>query len=238
METTMMRQGFYNFQHGLFKMGMHNQCGRLCGRGFFPEKTIRRTWAVHEGQPFFKIYLLEALRVPKYPGCCCWPYANSHIHVGNITGSYLPADIYARYHRLLGNQVLMVSGSDPMAHLLLSEQMQRVSLQWMFIKNTTLISGIISKIGDILRPFHQHSYEKHFKVSQTFLPPCKKMAIYIPKKKSMVCPSQGRFLPDRYVEGTCYICGYTMLAAINAINVVLTGCYTIIDPRSKVDGLP
>ncbi len=41
-----------------------------------------------------------------------WPYSNSPIHVGNITGSYLPADIFARYHRLLGNHVLMVSGSD------------------------------------------------------------------------------------------------------------------------------
>ena len=41
-----------------------------------------------------------------------WPYANSQIHVGNITGSYLPADIFARYHRLKGNNVAMVSGSD------------------------------------------------------------------------------------------------------------------------------
>ena len=41
-----------------------------------------------------------------------WPYANSQIHVGNITGSYLPADIFARYQRLAGNRVLMVSGSD------------------------------------------------------------------------------------------------------------------------------
>ena len=41
-----------------------------------------------------------------------WPYANSHIHVGNLTGSYLPADIFARYHRLAGHRVAMVSGSD------------------------------------------------------------------------------------------------------------------------------
>ena len=41
-----------------------------------------------------------------------WPYANAEIHVGNLTGSYLPADIFARYHRLQGNDVLMVSGSD------------------------------------------------------------------------------------------------------------------------------
>ena len=41
-----------------------------------------------------------------------WPYANANIHVGNITGAYLPADIFARYHRLKGNEVIMVSGSD------------------------------------------------------------------------------------------------------------------------------
>ena len=41
-----------------------------------------------------------------------WPYANAEIHVGNITGSHLPGDIVARYHRLSGNQVLMVSGTD------------------------------------------------------------------------------------------------------------------------------
>ena len=41
-----------------------------------------------------------------------WPYASADIHQGNVTGSYLPADIYARYHRLMGNRVLMVSGSD------------------------------------------------------------------------------------------------------------------------------
>ncbi|MGE5221195.1 MAG: class I tRNA ligase family protein, partial [Omnitrophica WOR_2 bacterium] len=41
-----------------------------------------------------------------------WPYANSQIHVGNLTGSYLPADIFTRYHRLVGNRVIMVSGSD------------------------------------------------------------------------------------------------------------------------------
>src|SRR5574341_2538316 len=41
-----------------------------------------------------------------------WPYANADIHVGNITGAYLPADIFARYHRLRGNHVLMVSGAD------------------------------------------------------------------------------------------------------------------------------
>ncbi len=41
-----------------------------------------------------------------------WPYASAKIHVGNITGAYLPADILARYHRLRGRDVLMVSGSD------------------------------------------------------------------------------------------------------------------------------
>ncbi|GAJ07347.1 unnamed protein product, partial [marine sediment metagenome] len=41
-----------------------------------------------------------------------WPYANGPLHLGHIAGAYLPADIFARYHRLKGNKVLMVSGSD------------------------------------------------------------------------------------------------------------------------------
>ena len=41
-----------------------------------------------------------------------WPYASANIHAGNVTGSHLPGDIYARYHRLAGDHVLMVSGSD------------------------------------------------------------------------------------------------------------------------------
>ncbi|MEJ2754166.1 MAG: class I tRNA ligase family protein [Chloroflexota bacterium] len=44
--------------------------------------------------------------------CVAWPYANADIHQGNVTGSYLPADIYGRYHRLNGDNVLMVSGTD------------------------------------------------------------------------------------------------------------------------------
>ena len=44
--------------------------------------------------------------------CVAWPYANGFLHLGHIAGAYLPADIFARYHRLKGNQVLMVSGSD------------------------------------------------------------------------------------------------------------------------------
>jgi len=41
-----------------------------------------------------------------------WPYANGPLHVGHIAGVFLPADIFARYHRLKGNEVLMISGSD------------------------------------------------------------------------------------------------------------------------------
>ena len=44
--------------------------------------------------------------------CVAWPYCNGDMHIGHIAGAYLPADIFARYHRLRGNEVLMVSGSD------------------------------------------------------------------------------------------------------------------------------
>ena len=44
--------------------------------------------------------------------CAAWPYANGSIHLGHVAGCYLPADIFARYHRIKGDNVLMVSGSD------------------------------------------------------------------------------------------------------------------------------
>src|SRR5947208_17190686 len=51
--------------------------------------------------------------------CVAWPYASSSTHVGQIAGAYLPADTFARYHRLAGNHVLMVSGSDEHGTLIL-----------------------------------------------------------------------------------------------------------------------
>ncbi len=170
-----------------------------------------------------------------------WPYANSHIHVGNLTGSYLPADIFARYQRLVGNQVIMVSGSDahgtPVSVRADAEQTTPVEVYEKFHQG---FIELFQKMGLSYDLFTSTHTENHFKVSQAiFLALKKNNYLYSEKQLQWFAPSQGRFLPDRYVEGTCYLCGYP-----NARGDQCDGCGSlldatqIIDPRSKIDGSP
>ncbi len=168
-----------------------------------------------------------------------WPYANAEIHVGNLTGSYLPADIFARYNRLRGRQVLMVSGSD--AHG--TPITVRADAE-----NTTAAGGIPALSGGFLELFQKlglnydlftstHT-ENHFDVSQKIFLALKQNGyLYPDREMQWYSTSQNRFMPDRYVEGTCYICGYT-----NARSDQCDKCGNLldpaqlIDPRSKIDG--
>ncbi len=88
-----------------------------------------------------------------------WPYANSLIHVGNITGAYLPADIYARYNRLIGNHVIMVSGSDahgtPVA--VRADAMGRTPLEVYEEYHLGFIE-LFQKLGSDIRPVHEYTY--------------------------------------------------------------------------------
>lgn len=168
-----------------------------------------------------------------------WPYANSHIHVGNITGSYLPADIFARYHRLAGNHVAMVSGSD--AHgtpvTVRADAEGSTALQ-VYQKYHAGFLELFQKLGLTYDLFTSTHTENHFKVSQDIFLSLKENGfIYTERQQQWYAPSQKRFLPDRYVEGTCYICGYT-----NARGDQCDRCGNLLDatqliaPRSKIDG--
>jgi methionyl-tRNA synthetase len=168
-----------------------------------------------------------------------WPYANSQIHVGNLTGSYLPADIFARYHRLAGNQVAMVSGSD--AHgtpVAVSADAEGTTPLKVYQSYHATFLELYQKLGLTYDLFTSTHTENHFEVSQDiFLALQANNYLYSERQKQWYAPSQGRFLPDRYVEGTCYICGYP-----NARGDQCDGCGSLldatqlIDPRSKIDG--
>jgi len=168
-----------------------------------------------------------------------WPYANSLIHVGNITGSYLPADIFARYHRLKGNRVLMVSGSDshgtPVA--VRADAENSTPLQ-VYEKYHQTFLELFQKLGLTYDMFTSTHTENHFRVSQAIFLALKKNGyLYTQREQQWYAPSQRRFLPDRYVEGTCYYCGYT-----NARGDQCDQCGNLLDaakllqPRSKIDG--
>ena len=168
-----------------------------------------------------------------------WPYANSLIHVGNITGSYLPADIFARFQRLKGNRVLMVSGSD--AHgtpVTVRADAENTTPLQVYQKYHLGFLELFQKLGLTYDLFTSTHTENHFKVSQAiFLALLKNKFLYTERQLQWYAPSQGRYLPDRYVEGTCYICGYTNARGDQCDNCGnLLEATQLINPHSKIDG--
>lgn len=168
-----------------------------------------------------------------------WPYANSLIHVGNITGSYLPADIFARYQRLAGKNVLMVSGSD--AHgtpVTVRADAEGKTPYEVYQHYHAGFLELFQKLGLTYDLFTSTHTENHFEVSQSiFLALHKNGYLYTQSQEQWYSPAQRRFLPDRYVEGTCYICGYGSARGDQCDNCGnLLDATQLIEPRSKIDG--
>ncbi len=167
-----------------------------------------------------------------------WPYANADIHVGNLTGAYLPADIFARYQRLKGNDVIMVSGSD--AHgtpILVRADAEGLAADVVYRRFHGRFLDLFKQAGLTYDLFTSTHTRNHFKVSQSiFLALEKNGFLYTETRPQWYSPGAGRFLPDRYIEGTCYICGYP-----NARSDQCDNCGNVleadrlIEPRSKVD---
>jgi methionyl-tRNA synthetase len=139
-----------------------------------------------------------------------WPYANAEIHVGNITGSHLPGDIVARYHRLMGNHVLMVSGTDSHGTpVVLAADKENRKVEEVYKKYHDGFIEFFEKAGISFDLFTTTHTDNHFKVSQSiFLALLQNGFLFTQFSKQWYSPSSDKFLPDRYVEGTCYICGY------------------------------
>lgn len=168
-----------------------------------------------------------------------WPYANSLIHVGNITGSYLPADIFARYHRLAGNKVLMVSGSDSHGTpVTVQADAEDTSPLAVYKRYHQGFLELFQRLGLTYDLFTSTHTEIHFKVSQAIFLALKNNGyLYKERQKQWYAPSQQRFLPDRYIEGTCYICGYDQARGDQCDQCgSLLDATELIDPRSKIDG--
>jgi methionyl-tRNA synthetase len=168
-----------------------------------------------------------------------WPYASAHIHVGNITGSYLPADIFARYQRLKGNRVIMVSGSDAHGTPVTVEADQKGnSPHEVYKQYHTEFLDLFQRLGLSYDLFTSTHTENHFKVAQSIFLALKKNGyLYTATEKQWYSETQKRFLPDRYVEGTCYICGYESARGDQCDNCGnLLDANQLINPRAKTDG--
>ena len=138
-----------------------------------------------------------------------WPYANGPIHVGHVAGCYLPPDIFARYHRMKGDEVLMVSGSDqhgtPITITADKEGVQPSEIAERFHE---INSRALEQLGISFDLFFKTSHENHkVVVHDVFNKLLEQDLIYKQIMDSYFCNDCQKFLPDRYVEGECPHCG-------------------------------
>ncbi len=137
-----------------------------------------------------------------------WPYANGPLHLGHIAGANLPADIFARYHRLKGNEVLMVSGSDQHGTpiTLKAEQEHKTPKEIIDFYQREYVD-CWQKLGISFDLYTGTDTKNHAEVAQDiFLKLMEKGYLYRASETQLYCPKCQRFLPDRYVEGTCPFC--------------------------------
>jgi methionyl-tRNA synthetase len=139
-----------------------------------------------------------------------WPYANGFLHLGHIAGSELPADIFARYHRARGNQVLMVSGSDQHGTpITLKAEEEGKTPNEIVARYHAHHLDTWAKLGISYDLYTSTGTANHAAVTQDiFLTLLNKGYIYKASMSQPFCPKCDRFLPDRYVEGTCPHCHF------------------------------
>ena len=170
-----------------------------------------------------------------------WPYANGDLHLGHIAGVYIPADVFARYHRLRGNQVLMVSGSD--AHgtpITVAADREGVSPEEIFRRYHHRFLETYRRLGISFDLFTHTHTENHISVSQdVFRTLNERGYLFTRTQTQFYCEYDRRFLPDRYVEGTCPYCGYPSARGDQCDNCGRTlDAVELIDPRCRLCGRP
>ncbi|HRE47071.1 MAG TPA: methionine--tRNA ligase [Aggregatilineales bacterium] len=168
-----------------------------------------------------------------------WPYANGDLHVGHLAGASLPADIFARYHRLRGNRVLMVSGSDAHGTPIVVEADKRgISPRNLFTHYHQRFLETQRALGISYDLFTHTDTANHHRVAQdVFRRLLAGGYLYRETQKQLYSESEGRFLPDRFVEGECPICHYPNARGDQCDNCQnLLDALDLINPRSKTDG--
>ena len=142
--------------------------------------------------------------------CVAWPYANGEKHIGQIAGAYLPPDIFARYQRMAGNDVLMVSGSDTHGTpITLQAEKEGIPAAEVVDKYHALFVEGCLAMGLTFDLYTHTETQNHWDVTQQiFLRHVTNEYIYKDVQKQWFDPQAGRFLADRYVEGTCPFCGF------------------------------
>lgn len=168
-----------------------------------------------------------------------WPYVNGEKHIGQVAGAYLPPDIFARYQRLAGNDVLVVGGSDTHGTpIMLKAEAEGISPQEVMDKYHALFIDGLLAIGASYDFYTHTDTQNHWEVTQEmFARHWETGYIYKAEQQQLFDPQANMFLADRYVEGTCPICGYEGARGDQCDNCGnLYDALELKNPRSKITG--
>jgi methionyl-tRNA synthetase len=170
-----------------------------------------------------------------------WPYANGSLHLGQIAGAYLPADIFARFHRALGNHVLMVSGSDSHGTpITLRADQEGITPAEVVARYHADFQESWKGLGISWDLFTSTETENHREIAQSFFRRLlEKGYLYEATSLLAYSPTQQRYLPDRYITGTCPYCAFDKARGDQCDNCGKPlDPQELIDPRSTLDGAP
>jgi methionyl-tRNA synthetase len=173
--------------------------------------------------------------------CVAWPYVNGDLHVGHLGGCFVPADVYARFQRLSGREVLMVSGSDCFGTpITLEADKRQVHPEQLVAEYHPRILALYEKLCFSYDNYTKTDTKLHRKLTQDFFVKMfEQELIKTVASRQYYSVAEERFLPDRYVQGTCPVCGYRGADSDqcdNCSSLIAEGC--LLDPYSKVTGSP
>ncbi len=167
------------------------------------------------------------------------PYANGPIHLGHLSGAYLPADIYVRYKRLIGDDVVYVCGSDEHGvPITISADKEKVSPQVIIDRYHEANKKAFARFGMSFDNYSRTSLPIHHETAKEFFLEFYNRGLFVEKKSLQFYDDKANmFLPDRYVEGTCPKCGNEEARSDECEN-----CGSLYDPselknpKSKISG--
>jgi methionyl-tRNA synthetase len=168
-----------------------------------------------------------------------WPYANGPRHIGHVAGFGVPSDVFSRYQRMAGKKVLMVSGTDEHGTpIQVQADKEGVSPRELADRNALLIAKDLQQLGLSYDLFTRTTTKNHYAIAQEiFLGLLANGYVFPQTQLGAISPSTGRTLPDRYIEGTCPICGYPHARGDQCDNCGNQLDPTdLIEPRSRING--
>jgi len=168
-----------------------------------------------------------------------WPYANGPRHIGHIAGFGVPSDVFSRYMRMAGHDVLMVSGTDEHGTpILVAADEQGISAKDLADRNNRGIVEEFVALGLSYDLFTRTTTRNHYAVVQEMFTTVHANGYMVEQTThGAVSPSTGRTLPDRYIEGTCPICAYPEARGDQCDNCGNQLAPTdLLNPHSKING--